>query len=98
MPLAERICPFVTNSAIKEVRGPEVLFPALPGVLRHLEPELRPEQQMTKRWFDRVLFIQVAASAYIQEIDIQRSDVVMVGKVLRLDTEDKHTSLKVKPC
>ena len=53
---------------------------------------------MTKRRFDRVLLIQVAASADIQEVDVQRANVVVVRKVLCLDPEDEHTSFKVKPC
>src|SRR5580704_3483126 len=53
---------------------------------------------MAKRWFDCVLLIKVAAGADMVQVDVEWGDVVMVGKVLRLDSEDEHAALEVQPC
>src|SRR6202030_2303415 len=58
-----------------------------------LEAELCPEQQVAKCRFDCILLIQVAGGADIEEVDVEWSDVVVVGKVLRFDSEDEHAAL-----
>src|ERR1700712_4841700 len=53
---------------------------------------------MAEGRLDRILLIQVARGADMVQVDVERGDVVMVGKVLRLDPEDKHAALEVQPC
>jgi hypothetical protein len=83
---------------LKEVEGRKRNFrPSWNAARTPLEPELRPKQQVAERWFDSILLVQITACTDIQQIDIQRTDVVVVCKVLRLNPEDEHAPLKVKP-
>ena len=63
-----------------------------------LELELRPEKQMTESRFDRILLVQIAIGTNIEQVDIERGDVVVVGEVLRLNAEDEHAAIEVEPC
>jgi hypothetical protein len=74
----------------------ELLTPSW-KLVKTLESELRPKQQVTECRFDRILLIQVAAGADMVQVDVERADVVVVGKVLCLDAEDEHAALEVQP-
>jgi hypothetical protein len=52
---------------------------------------------VTIREFDRILVVHVIGRAYVEKIDIQRADVVVVGKVLRLNLEYNAAPLDVQP-
>jgi hypothetical protein len=98
LPLGKTICPFVTNFTIKKCKARSGTSGPAENRGRLLELELRPEQQVTEGWFDRILLIQIAIGTYMKQIDIERGNVVVVGKVLRVDAEDEHPSLEVQPC
>ena len=52
---------------------------------------------MSERRLDSVLPVEVARRSDVQKIDVKRADVVMICEVLRLDAEDQHPAIKVKP-
>lgn len=69
----------------------------LKGGAERLEPELSPEQQVTESRFDCILLVQIAASSDIEQIDVERTVIVVIGKVLGLYAKDEHPPFKVKP-
>ena len=98
LPLAEAVCSFVTNFRFKKREGPEKeLLTPRGKLVKALESELRPKQQVTECRFDRILLVQVTACSDMVQVDVERGDVVMVGKVLRFDAEDEHAALEVQP-
>jgi hypothetical protein len=50
---------------------------------------------MAEGWFDRILFIQIAVGTNMEQVDIEWSNVVVIGKVLRVDAEDEHAAVEV---
>ncbi len=52
---------------------------------------------MAEGWFDRILSVEVAAGADIEEVNVEGTNVVAVGEVLRLNAEDEHAAVEVQP-
>ena len=69
----------------------------LKGGAERLEPELSPEQQVTESRFDCILLVQIAAGSDIEQIDVQWTVIVVIGKVLSFHAEDEHSPFKVEP-